>query len=425
MSWAAPRQTSRIEDLAYCLLGIFDLNLPLLYGEEHRAFRRLQEEIIRTTPDLSIFAWSVPPPNPNKYSPAYADEYADISDSQDRVLCGVLEHSPEEFDACGNCVNKAEDDVSELSVSNIGIKFHMRILFHPRMSSSSPQKSYLLPLGCKKKDRYVGIWLRQVGREMYLREGPTSLIAYTEGLCAQVEGTVQPTERHLLLKNPKRSGCQDFRFGKTSRMLPPLRSHILQITAPFKLIEPWPLDTYDHCEEMFFIHHDPRQDFAMVKIAAYVPIRTAAGVLETGVFTGWICTIGWSKSNPRQAQFSVIDDTVQHREAFDKFLKLAADSDYHGGQIISLLNSCGIPRSRSKHCQILGGQQVAMVTFQTRYRKDLRVSTHRVWSWDLSYDLLPTPSSPMVPSSTAWENTRSALNVSNPPRPPTSTVSIP
>ncbi|KAF8865242.1 HET-domain-containing protein, partial [Acephala macrosclerotiorum] len=57
MSWAAHRQTSRIEDLAYCLLGIFDVNMPLIYGEGWKAFRRLQEEIVRHSNDLTIFAW--------------------------------------------------------------------------------------------------------------------------------------------------------------------------------------------------------------------------------------------------------------------------------------------------------------------------------------------------------------------------------
>ena len=33
MSWAAHRKASRIEDGAYCLLGIFDINIPLIYGE--------------------------------------------------------------------------------------------------------------------------------------------------------------------------------------------------------------------------------------------------------------------------------------------------------------------------------------------------------------------------------------------------------
>jgi hypothetical protein len=42
MSWAADRETTRSEDLAYCLLGIFGVNMPLLYGEGYRAFLRLQ-----------------------------------------------------------------------------------------------------------------------------------------------------------------------------------------------------------------------------------------------------------------------------------------------------------------------------------------------------------------------------------------------
>ncbi|KAH0422923.1 major facilitator superfamily protein [Colletotrichum camelliae] len=57
MSWAANRVTTRIEDQAYCLLGLFGVNMPLLYGEGEVAFIRLQEEIMRRTSDQSIFAW--------------------------------------------------------------------------------------------------------------------------------------------------------------------------------------------------------------------------------------------------------------------------------------------------------------------------------------------------------------------------------
>ncbi|KAI0502834.1 heterokaryon incompatibility protein-domain-containing protein [Xylaria bambusicola] len=58
MSWAAKRTTSREEDEAYCLLGIFNVNMPLIYGEGPKAFRRLQEAIVREYPnDHSIFAW--------------------------------------------------------------------------------------------------------------------------------------------------------------------------------------------------------------------------------------------------------------------------------------------------------------------------------------------------------------------------------
>lgn len=58
MSWAADRQTSRIEDRAYSLLGLFGINLPLLYGEGERAFIRLQEELVRTSTDHSILVWA-------------------------------------------------------------------------------------------------------------------------------------------------------------------------------------------------------------------------------------------------------------------------------------------------------------------------------------------------------------------------------
>ncbi|KAK5315265.1 hypothetical protein LTR21_001854 [Exophiala xenobiotica] len=59
MSWASTRKTTRVEDLAYCLLGIFNINMPLLYGEGERAFIRLQEEIIKVSTDYSLFAWEV------------------------------------------------------------------------------------------------------------------------------------------------------------------------------------------------------------------------------------------------------------------------------------------------------------------------------------------------------------------------------
>ncbi|KAK4198248.1 heterokaryon incompatibility protein-domain-containing protein, partial [Triangularia verruculosa] len=58
MSWAAHRSTTRTEDLAYCLFGISDVHLPLIYGEGHKAFTRLQEAILQNSADLSLFAWT-------------------------------------------------------------------------------------------------------------------------------------------------------------------------------------------------------------------------------------------------------------------------------------------------------------------------------------------------------------------------------
>ena len=57
LSWAVERRTSRQEDLSYCLLGLFSINIPLLYGEGGKAFDRLQGEIIRSSNDESILLW--------------------------------------------------------------------------------------------------------------------------------------------------------------------------------------------------------------------------------------------------------------------------------------------------------------------------------------------------------------------------------
>lgn len=57
MSWAAKRRTTRLEDEAYCLMGIFEVNMPIIYGEGHGAFRRLQEEILRSSADQTILLW--------------------------------------------------------------------------------------------------------------------------------------------------------------------------------------------------------------------------------------------------------------------------------------------------------------------------------------------------------------------------------
>ncbi|KAF2093673.1 HET-domain-containing protein [Rhizodiscina lignyota] len=57
LSWASERQTTRIKDMAYSLMGIFKVHMPLLYGEGWRAFERLQEEIIKISDDDSIFTW--------------------------------------------------------------------------------------------------------------------------------------------------------------------------------------------------------------------------------------------------------------------------------------------------------------------------------------------------------------------------------
>ncbi|KAH7316738.1 heterokaryon incompatibility protein-domain-containing protein [Stachybotrys elegans] len=64
MVLASNRETTREEDIAYCLMGLFNVNMPILYGEGRKnAFKRLQYEIIRSSPDHTIFTWRNSEPN--------------------------------------------------------------------------------------------------------------------------------------------------------------------------------------------------------------------------------------------------------------------------------------------------------------------------------------------------------------------------
>ncbi|KAG2052173.1 hypothetical protein BDR06DRAFT_888562, partial [Suillus hirtellus] len=57
MLWASRRRTTRMEDIAYCLIGIFDISLMITYGEGKRAFFRLMEEIVKRYDRWDLFLW--------------------------------------------------------------------------------------------------------------------------------------------------------------------------------------------------------------------------------------------------------------------------------------------------------------------------------------------------------------------------------
>ncbi|OAX40550.1 hypothetical protein K503DRAFT_602843 [Rhizopogon vinicolor AM-OR11-026] len=58
MMWASTRTTTRIEDVAYSLIGIFDVTMMIAYGEGKRSFHRLMEAIIHKCDEWQIFAWA-------------------------------------------------------------------------------------------------------------------------------------------------------------------------------------------------------------------------------------------------------------------------------------------------------------------------------------------------------------------------------
>lgn len=112
MSWASGRETSREEDMAYCLMGIFDINMTMLYGEGLKAFLRLQEEIIKTTPDVTLLAWQA-------------------KEDDGPAFMGVLASSPADFSHCSEIIRAitwtANSPELKFSISNLGVKTNMAL----------------------------------------------------------------------------------------------------------------------------------------------------------------------------------------------------------------------------------------------------------------------------------------------------------
>ena len=125
MSWVSRRQTSREEDMAYCLLGLFDVNMSLLYGEgARRAFYRLQTEIMKNTDDESLFAW--------------------ISD---QAISGMLATSPSSFAHSGNVSRGWKGTRRPYSMTNKGLEFPVPN-YHVDMDANATVRDVVVFLDC-------------------------------------------------------------------------------------------------------------------------------------------------------------------------------------------------------------------------------------------------------------------------------------
>ncbi|KAK5106082.1 hypothetical protein LTS08_000198 [Lithohypha guttulata] len=158
MSWAAKRKTTRVEDQAYALMGLFDVNMPMLYGEGEKAFVRLQEEIMKYSADHSIFAW-----------PGIITSYdrAEIYDVAYRRLEGLLAISPAAFEFCGDINWHQTTNMQQpFSVTNLGLS--MEVLLRP-----CSIEVYEAKLDCYVQQGskcFISIFLRQTDQDgQYMR----------------------------------------------------------------------------------------------------------------------------------------------------------------------------------------------------------------------------------------------------------------
>jgi hypothetical protein len=149
MSWAARRETTRLEDSAYCLMGIFDVNMPLLYGEGGKAFRRLQEEIIKRHNDLTIFAW-------------------EASQSPSTGILGLFAETPEAF-THSSLISPFLDDFVEFSVTNKGLRISGGLPLRGVRTKARDSDIYAIFVGAYTPDDIPGgIYLRNWARNSFI-----------------------------------------------------------------------------------------------------------------------------------------------------------------------------------------------------------------------------------------------------------------
>ena len=166
MSWAANRETSKEEDIAYCLLGILEVNMPLLYGEgAKRAFVRLQEEVVRLSNDLTLFAWQ--------------------QCGNSRKYRGIFAESPSEFVNCANLRMPSTifGSDTEFTLTSRGLRFQGKRFFGaPSLywgpTDEEPPKEVILPLEClihkESKNFFTAVKFRRV-ENVYVRIYPEEL----------------------------------------------------------------------------------------------------------------------------------------------------------------------------------------------------------------------------------------------------------
>jgi hypothetical protein len=155
MSWASSRTTTRIEDEAYCMLGILGVHMPLLYGEGHNAFCRLQEELIKISDDETIFAHS-------------GRE--------------VLAQSPRQFSSGCDLTITRKSISAPYSMTNSGLRIHMRVLTLDEKEGSidNEEISALGILNCyhnnaTNRNEYLALPLASTGMDSTYRKAPSPL----------------------------------------------------------------------------------------------------------------------------------------------------------------------------------------------------------------------------------------------------------
>ncbi|KAI1736248.1 heterokaryon incompatibility protein-domain-containing protein [Xylaria scruposa] len=161
MAWASRRVTKRKEDMAYCLLGIFNVTMPMVYGEGEQSFFRLQQAIIAHTDDDSILVWGLKLGNVAS---------ADVSKDQ---ISGIFASKPADFAHCAHVVSPQGSRASlEVSGGRLRVRLPLYTtsrgkiycLLNCRLESASGLRTLGVPLALNSAGGFAKEYFRPQGR---------------------------------------------------------------------------------------------------------------------------------------------------------------------------------------------------------------------------------------------------------------------
>lgn len=261
MSWAARRRTTRIEDEAYSLLGIFGVSMPLIYGEGRRAFRRLQEEIVKRSNDLTIFAWETEP-----YS----------------VQKSLFASSPAAFTSGSSWARPFRNHFPEFSVTNKGLLVSSHLSLRVRTRNDDREAPcYLLMLGShQNQDQKVGIYLQKTGPSLFFRDGSEQTAWFkNKDLQADWRKDDQPSY-HIVIDWVTGSLDRSLAFVQGALHIPEQADFTLDWTVPDALwdtrrrtfLKPNPTQSsrYNMVVAMHFTGRIARTDVQLVVLCDYI-----------------------------------------------------------------------------------------------------------------------------------------------------------
>jgi hypothetical protein len=150
------------------LMGIFDVNMPLLYGEGKKAFIRLQHEIIKNSDDHSIFAWRDISAADVVWETFMESNESDVDDGLPTVR-GILAQSPAYFKHSNKVERYAPTEDTAYSMTNKGLHIEL-----PLVPCDNLPTIFVAVLGCQVANEPVTIVLIKGLGDQYARFAPST-----------------------------------------------------------------------------------------------------------------------------------------------------------------------------------------------------------------------------------------------------------